>query len=100
MEAPGELLQGLSEVDRDLYVAEVIGLMPCRRASSSVGTKSPADRCVGCSGVLVTYSTPVRFLVPRAWRPTMWTRCAARRARVLVHRHGGALQTRHSSTRR
>src|SRR5689334_3137558 len=35
---------------------EVIGLMPWRRPSSSVGTKSSAGHCSGCSGVLLMSS--------------------------------------------
>ena len=33
------------------------GRTPCRRTSSSVGTKSSAGHCCGCSGVVVTGST-------------------------------------------
>ena len=36
---------------------EVMGWTPCRRTSSSVGTKSSAGHCCGCSGVVVTGST-------------------------------------------
>jgi hypothetical protein len=47
---------------------EEIGLTPCRRARSSVGTKSSADKYSGCSGVLftVTTSDPIYHPTPAA----------------------------------
>ena len=58
------LIVGLERVDGCGQLStDLIGRTPCRRASSSVGTKSSADQSSGCSGVVVTSG---RFIVPPA----------------------------------
>ena len=53
------LLVGFPEVGWASSSTDLIGLMPWRRASSSVDTKSSRGQASGCSGVLVTWSPPV-----------------------------------------